>query len=86
MLSFRISYPDLIKFSYFAMLSFSISYPDLVKFSYFAMLSFSISYPDLIKFSYFADTTELRDRGAKAEGERDGDFTDNYNVGGVEMH
>jgi len=38
------------------------------------MLSFSISYPDLIKFSYFADTTELRD--TKAEGEREGDFTD----------
>jgi hypothetical protein len=37
----------------------------------------------LIKFSYFADTTERGHKGVKAEGiggERDGDFTDNFNV------
>jgi hypothetical protein len=43
-LSFSISYWDLLKFHYF---------------QYF-VLSFSISYWDLIKFHYFADTTKKR--------------------------
>jgi len=57
--SFSISYPDLIKFPYFA---------DTTELR--DMGSFSISYLDLIKFSYFADTTELRDRGGESRRER----------------
>jgi hypothetical protein len=45
------------------------------------MLSISISYWDLIKFSYFGDTTERGDKGESGgdRGEREGDFTDNFN-------
>jgi len=47
------------------------------------MLSFSISHWDLIKFPYFVDTNQRGDRGVEAKrigGEREGDFTDNFNT------